>query len=74
MKKYLLATAALAMAVTLHGGAFAADRRRPGKALDMVLLPKFLGILPFDQAHTGALEAAKGTAESRAAPVPRPDA
>ena len=31
----------------------------PGKALDMVLLPKFLGILPFDQAHQGAEEAAK---------------
>ena len=30
----------------------------PGKAISMVLLPKFLGILPFDQANTGALEAA----------------
>ncbi len=29
----------------------------PGKAVSMVLLPKFLGILPFDQANTGALEA-----------------
>ena len=28
-----------------------------GQAVSMVLLPKFLGILPFDQAHTGALEA-----------------
>ena len=31
----------------------------PGKAVSMVLLPKFLGILPFDQAHKGAEEAAK---------------
>jgi rhamnose transport system substrate-binding protein len=31
----------------------------PGKALKMVLLPKFLGIAPFDQAHQGAEEAAK---------------
>ena len=30
----------------------------PGKAISMVLLPKFLGILPFDQANQGALEAA----------------
>ena len=29
-----------------------------GKALKLVLLPKFLGILPFDQAHKGAEEAA----------------
>src|SRR5581483_3605221 len=29
-----------------------------GKSLKMVLLPKFLGILPFDQAHKGAEEAA----------------
>jgi rhamnose transport system substrate-binding protein len=31
----------------------------PGKSVEMVLLPKFLGILPFDQAHKGAEEAAK---------------
>ncbi|MCL4861552.1 MAG: substrate-binding domain-containing protein, partial [Caldilineaceae bacterium] len=30
----------------------------PGEAVSMVLLPKFLGILPFDQAHQGAQEAA----------------
>ncbi len=29
------------------------------KKLDLVLLPKFLGILPFDQAHQGAEEARK---------------
>jgi rhamnose transport system substrate-binding protein len=31
----------------------------PGKPLKMVLLPKFLGNAVFDQAHEGALEAAK---------------
>ena len=30
----------------------------PGKSVDMVLMPKFLGILPFDQANRGAEEAA----------------
>jgi rhamnose transport system substrate-binding protein len=30
----------------------------PGQAVKMLLLPKFLGILPFDQANTGAQEAA----------------
>mgnify|MGYP003353924623 CR=1 FL=1 len=34
----------------------------PGKDVSMVLLPKFLGILPFDQAHKGAEEAAKDVA------------
>lgn len=29
----------------------------PGQSVRMMLLPKFLGILPFDQAHQGALEA-----------------
>ena len=28
-----------------------------GEGVDMVLLPKFLGILVFDQAHQGAMEA-----------------
>ena len=31
----------------------------PGKALKMILMPKFLGILVFDQANQGAQEAAK---------------
>jgi rhamnose transport system substrate-binding protein len=31
----------------------------PGKELNMVLLPKFLGNAVFDEAHTGALEAAE---------------
>ncbi len=30
----------------------------PGQSIKMMLLPKFLGILPFDQANTGAEEAA----------------
>ena len=34
-------------------------KAEPGKATKMVLLPKFLGILAFDQAHQGAEEAAK---------------
>src|SRR5262249_22661603 len=38
----------------------------PGKAVKMVLLPKFLGILPFDQAHQGALEAEKELKNSEA--------
>jgi rhamnose transport system substrate-binding protein len=36
------------------GGAVIAEK---GKELKMMLLPKFLGILPFDQAHQGATEA-----------------
>jgi rhamnose transport system substrate-binding protein len=37
----------------------AAVHATPGQAVKMMLLPKFLGILPFDQAHQGAEEAAK---------------
>ena len=48
-----------------HGAALAARHRQPGKALNMVLLPKFLGILPFDQAHQGAQEAAKELQNSK---------
>ena len=44
-------------------GAFA--QAKPGQAVDMVLLPKFLGILPFDQAHQGALEAEKELKNSK---------
>ncbi|CAN5719567.1 hypothetical protein BH10CHL1_BH10CHL1_00600 [soil metagenome] len=36
-----------------------AAKATPGKAVKMVLLPKFLGIAVFDQAHDGAEEAAK---------------
>lgn len=46
---------ASALATTLMTGAAQAD----GHAANMVLLPKFLGILPFDQANRGAEEAHK---------------
>jgi rhamnose transport system substrate-binding protein len=36
-----------------------AVKAEPGKALKMILMPKFLGILVFDQANQGAQEAAK---------------
>jgi rhamnose transport system substrate-binding protein len=58
MRKYLLATAALAALALLPHGASAQSAEK-GKAVSMVLLPKFLGILPFDLAHRGAEEAAK---------------
>jgi len=58
MKRLLLTTAALAMLALMPQAGFAADIA-PGKEVKMVLLPKFLGILPFDQAHQGALEAEK---------------
>lgn len=63
MRKYLLATAALALVLATGHGAMA--QAKPGEALDMVLLPKFLGILPFDQAHAGALEAEKELKNSK---------
>ena len=56
MSKYLLVTAALA--IGMASGGLAGDVT-PGKGVDMVLLPKFLGIKVFDQAHQGALEAEK---------------
>ena len=48
--------AAVMAQTPVAGGAVAAT---PGQPLKMMLLPKFLGILPFDQAHQGAEEAAK---------------
>lgn len=63
MRKYLLATAATALVFAMANGAMA--QAKPGAALDMVLLPKFLGILPFDQAHAGALEAEKELQNSK---------
>jgi rhamnose transport system substrate-binding protein len=63
MRKYLLATATTALVMAMAHGAFA--QAKPGAALDMVLLPKFLGILPFDQAHAGALEAEKELQNSK---------
>ena len=59
MKKYLLAAASIALLAGLPQVAAAADAPPPGKELNMVLLPKFLGIAVFDQAHQGAEEAAK---------------
>ena len=59
MKKILLATAALGMLAMLPQVASAQVEATPGKPVKMVLLPKFLGILPFDQAHQGALQAQK---------------
>ena len=58
MRKILLAGAALAVLAFLPQGASAQVKPEPGKALNMVLLPKFLGIVPFDLAHRGAEEAA----------------
>jgi rhamnose transport system substrate-binding protein len=58
MTKSLLATAAL-MALAFSGSALAQATATPGQQLSMVLLPKFLGIAVFDQAHQGALEAQK---------------
>ena len=58
MRTYLLAGAALLALGLLSHGAHAQVKATPGKAENMVLLPKFLGILPFDQAHRGAEEAA----------------
>ncbi len=60
MKRLLLATAAAAlMGLLAPHGARAQTVIAPGKPVDMVLLPKFLGIAVFDQAHNGAEEAAK---------------
>lgn len=60
MKKLLMTTASVALLSILAGGAYAADgKATPGKSIDMVLLPKFLGIAVFDQAHNGAVEAQK---------------
>ena len=52
---------AATMAASLMGSTVMADVKmaKPGQAVNMVLMPKFLGILPFDQANRGAAEAAK---------------
>jgi len=55
MRRLLMSAAALALLSALPGKALAQD----GKAESLVLLPKFLGIAVFDQAHNGAEEAAK---------------
>src|SRR3954447_18456878 len=51
-----MGAAVMAQTPVASGKAVAAT---PGQPLKMMLLPKFLGILPFDQAHQGAEEAAK---------------
>jgi rhamnose transport system substrate-binding protein len=61
MKSRFLINALLASAVFAivpQASQAAGAVAEPGKSLNMVLLPKFLGILPFDQAHQGAKEAA----------------
>jgi rhamnose transport system substrate-binding protein len=58
MRKILLMTVAFAL-VALPTAVLAQSKATPGKALNMVLLPKFSGNAVFDQAHNGALEAAK---------------
>ncbi|NBZ87082.1 rhamnose ABC transporter substrate-binding protein [Stagnihabitans tardus] len=52
---------ALGLVASLMSSAVMAEavKATPGQAVNMVLLPKFLGILPFDQADRGAQEAAK---------------
>ncbi|MCW1920603.1 rhamnose ABC transporter substrate-binding protein [Rhodobacter sp. KR11] len=58
MKKFGIA---LGLVASLMGSAVMAEaiKATPGGAVNLVLLPKFLGILPFDQADRGAQEAAK---------------
>lgn len=52
---------AAGMAASLMASTAMAEpvQAKPGQAVNAVLLPKFLGILPFDQANRGAEEAAK---------------
>ena len=59
MKKYLLASAALAVLALPVAASAEPAMAEKGKDVKMVLLPKFLGIAVFDQAHTGAVEAQK---------------
>ena len=60
MKKTQFLGAVAALMLTTAGFAHAeAMKLEHGKATDMVLLPKFLGILVFDQANEGAQEAHK---------------
>ena len=54
-----LTATAIALVLTLPIAGACAQEATPGKSLDMVLLPKFLGIRSFDQARIGAEEAGK---------------
>src|SRR5260370_33442158 len=57
MNKHLLSTAAAVLILGLTTAAFAGTIvAEPGMKANMGLLPKFLGILVFDQAHQGAEE------------------
>jgi rhamnose transport system substrate-binding protein len=49
---------ASAPAASPSAGAGGVAKAEPGQSVKMMLLPKFLGILPFDQANKGAEEAA----------------
>ncbi|MDQ3871351.1 MAG: substrate-binding domain-containing protein [Chloroflexota bacterium] len=51
-------TTPAAPAATETAAAGGAVKAQPGQSVKMMLLPKFLGIAPFDQAHKGAEEAA----------------
>jgi rhamnose transport system substrate-binding protein len=53
MKRHLFAAIAASISMSMLTGAYAEQGPK------MMLLPKFLGILPFDQTHKGAEEAAK---------------
>jgi len=55
----ILLIVAMLAAIAPAAMAQAPVKATPGQAVKMVLLPKFLGNLVFDQAHEGALEAAK---------------
>lgn len=59
MRKYLISAAAVALLAAAPTMALAQAKATPGKDVKMVLLPKFLGIAVFDQAHNGAVEAQK---------------
>ena len=58
MRNIKLAGFTAAAALMVGSAAFAQSiTPQPGQSADLVLLPKFLGILPFDQANQGAQEA-----------------
>src|SRR5574341_186680 len=62
MKKHMKVIASLIVVFTIVSSAMMVNAQDPieavpGQEVNMVLLPKFLGILVFDQAYEGALEA-----------------
>ena len=58
MRHISLVSLAAGAALVASGAAFAQTiTPKAGESADLVLLPKFLGILPFDQANQGAQEA-----------------